>query len=216
MSDVRVAFRKWGGRPHWEFDATVVGEDEHGVWVGAPIGTPVHRPGAAYEAPADFVSVIPPDHAFVATFYAEHPRPAGSPPIELYVDITTVPTWGNGDHARLVTMVDLDLDVVRGRSGRVWVDDEDEFADHRVRFGYPDDVVRLAATSCETVLAEVVAGRGVFAPELGRLWLSRLPSCSPASWSPARVPARPGEARTAGARADGPPAAAAARRTPRG
>ena len=33
--------------------------------------------------------------------------------------------------AATVTAVDLDLDVVRGWTGRVWVDDEDEFAAHR-------------------------------------------------------------------------------------
>ena len=59
----------------------------------------------------------------------------------MYVDITTVPVWA-GD---TVTAVDLDLDVVRGWTGRVWVDDEDEFAAHRVRYGYPSDLVRLAA-----------------------------------------------------------------------
>ncbi|WP_180935649.1 DUF402 domain-containing protein [Nocardioides ungokensis] len=37
----------------------------------------------------------------------------------------------------MLRAVDLDLDVVRGRTGRVWIDDEDEFAEHRVRFGYP-------------------------------------------------------------------------------
>ena len=58
-----------------------------------------------------------------------------------------------------VTAVDLDLDVVRGWTGRVWVDDEDEFADHRVRFGYPADVVRMAAPSCEAVRTDV-AGAG--------------------------------------------------------
>ena len=43
----------------------------------------------------------------------------------------------------MLRAVDLDLDVVRGPTGRVWVDDEDEFADHRVRFGYPEEVARL-------------------------------------------------------------------------
>jgi protein associated with RNAse G/E len=75
-------------------------------------------------------------------------------------------------------MVDLDLDVVRGRTGRVWVDDEDEFADHRVRFGYPDDLVRLAAASCDDVHEGVLAGRWAFAPDLGRRWLSRLAASS--------------------------------------
>jgi hypothetical protein len=180
VSDVRVLFRKWHDRPHWEYDARLVGEDEHGTWVGAPAGTHLSRPGAAFDSPAEFVSVVPREGAFVATFYGAHPRPPGDP-VELYVDITTVPTWTtDADGRAVLTMVDLDLDVVRGRSGRVWVDDEDEFADHRVRFDYPDEVVRLATTSCGTVHAQVLAGSGPFAPGLGRAWLSRLASATSA------------------------------------
>ena len=78
---------------------------------------------------------------FVATFYAR----GGTAHCDVYVDITTVPVW-SGD---TVTAVDLDLDVVRGWTGRVWVDDEDEFAAHRVRYAYPSDLVRLAVTSCD-------------------------------------------------------------------
>ena len=169
-----MVFRKWGGRPHWEYDAQVVGDDEHGTWVGARAGTRLERPGAAFDAPADFVSLVPREGAFVATFYGEHPGPAGDPPIELYVDITTVPEWAHDSGQAVVVMVDLDLDVVRGRSGRVWVDDE--FAAHRVRYRYPQDVVRLAAASCDAVHAGVVAGQGAFDAAVGRSWLTRLAS----------------------------------------
>ena len=56
--------------------------------------------------------------------------------------------------------VDLDLDVIRGTTGRVWVDDEDEFAEHRVSLGYPDEVIEQAITSCQSVLAAVEDGGG--------------------------------------------------------
>jgi hypothetical protein len=170
---VRMVFRKWGDRPHWEYDAVRLGRDEHGTWLGAPAGTTVSRPGASFVSPAVFVSVVPPDEPFVATFYAPHAKGPGDP-VELYVDITTVPCWTDA----VVTTVDLDLDVVRGRSGRVWVDDEDEFADHRVRYGYPHDVVVLATGSCERVHAAVRAGTGPFDQALGRTWLSRVPTAA--------------------------------------
>ena len=166
---VRKVVTKWGGRPHWEHDTTVVGTDEHGTWLGARAGTLVSRPGVSFAASSAFVSVVPPDGAFVATFYAPHDKGPGDP-VELYVDITTVPTWADG----VVTMIDLDLDVVRGRSGRVWIDDEDEFAAHRVALGYPADVVALATSSCDAVHAAVSAGEGPFDQALGRTWLSRL------------------------------------------
>jgi uncharacterized protein len=78
------------------------------------------------------------------------------------VDVSTVPTWLTGHPGRTVTVVDLDLDVVRGWSGRVWVEDEDEFADHRLRYAYPGDVVRLAATSCARVRCAVEEGRAPY------------------------------------------------------
>ena len=104
----------------------------------------------------DQVGLVPPADApdterwCVSTFHG----PGGSLPVAVYVDIATPPVW---DGSTLRT-VDLDLDVVRNDAGEVWVDDEDEFAEHRVAFGYPDEVSRLAMTSCDRVHAAVTAG----------------------------------------------------------
>ena len=69
--------------------------------------------------------------------------------------------------------VDLDLDVICGPTGRVWIDDEDEFAEHRVRFGYPDEVVRAALASCDRVHAAVVGERAPYDGSADA-WLARL------------------------------------------
>ena len=89
--------------------------------------------------------------------------------MRVYVDVTTPPVWDGS----VLRAVDLDLDVVRGNTGRVWVDDEDEFADHRVRFGYPGEVTTAAMYSCDRVHAAVAAG---VAPYDGSAatWLSRV------------------------------------------
>ena len=157
---VRVVARKWPDRPHWEHDAEHLGEDEHGVWVGAGPGTRLSRPGAWVLTDQVQVTLVPRDAAFVATFYA----PGGQAHCDVYVDITTVPVWhvGRAGAPDTVTAVDLDLDVVRGWTGRVWVEDDDEFADHRVRYGYPGGLVRLAVSSCEAVRLAVEAGRPPF------------------------------------------------------
>ena len=183
-----MVFRKWGDRPHWEFDARRLGSDAYGHWVGAPAGTHLARPGAEFVADSAFVTLVPRDEPFVATFYDRH-HEGPADPVELYVDITTVPQWiadgtadGTGDRTvEVLTAVDLDLDVVRGRSGRVWVDDEDEFADHRGRYGYPVEVVALATASLDRVHTAVRAGTGAFDPELGRGWLSRLAAAAASS-----------------------------------
>jgi protein associated with RNAse G/E len=167
---VRLVARKWPDRPHWEHDGEHLGEDEHGVWVGARVGTLVSRPGASLVTDQAQVTLIPRDQAFMATFYA----PGGIAHCDLYVDITTVPTWDtSGVSGDSVRAVDLDLDVVRGWSGRVWVEDEDEFAAHRVRYAYPGDVVRLAASTCEAVRVAVEQGRAPYDGS-ARTWFTAL------------------------------------------
>ena len=159
---------KWGGRPHWEYEAVLLGSDEHGDWLGIPGGTHMSRPDAEYVAPVAQVVLVPlagPDdeRGWLATFHA----PGG--PVQVYVDMTTPPAWDGP----VLRAVDLDLDVVRGATGRVWIDDEDEFARHRVEFGYPDETARLAMRTCDRVQADVTAARAPYDGTPGA-WLARL------------------------------------------
>ena len=160
-----MAFTKWGDRPHWEYDAVHLGTDEHGTWVGLPVGTQVARPGREFRTDEAQVVLVPPA-GFVATYYAR----GGSTPCDLYVDITTVPRLGQD----VMRAVDLDLDVVRGWTGRVWVDDEDEFAEHRVRYGYPPEVVEHAVRTCTRVRGEVERSEVPFDPETPAGWFAML------------------------------------------
>jgi hypothetical protein len=145
---VWVAMSKWGDQPHWEYGALWLGSDDQGDWLGLPAGTPMSRPGYALVSQNDQVALVPaadgPDgeRGWFAGFHGE-PRDW----VDVYVDITTPPVW----EGSTVRAVDLDLDVIRRVDDSVFVDDEDEFAEHRVAFGYPDDVVRAAAQSCDRV-----------------------------------------------------------------
>jgi hypothetical protein len=152
---VRVECRKWPDAPHWEFDGTLLGVDGHGTWIGVARGTLLASPVRAFQAAADHVTLVPHDAWWLATFYGSDPRR----PFDTYVDIATPAVW---HHDALVRAVDLDLDVIKGTTGRVWVDDEDEFAEHRVRLGYPAEVVSSAVSSCESVLAAVSDGSAPF------------------------------------------------------
>jgi protein associated with RNAse G/E len=138
---VRVVYRKFDGSLHWNQPGRLLGEDEFGVWVGGPAGTPVWR-GERQVNPAehDHVMLFPRDGWWTALFNAPPHR------TEIYCDITTVPTWPTPD---VVTMIDLDLDVRRRRVGTVEILDEDEFALHRVRYGYPPEVVEQARAAAE-------------------------------------------------------------------
>lgn len=161
---VDVRFTKWGGGRHWEFPVTYLGRDEHGHWGGSPAGTRLARPGHAFTSAFDWVTLFPHDAPWAASFY-------GSPdqPVELYVDVTTPARWGGGE----VTLVDLDLDVIRMRDGSLVLDDEDEFDAHRVELGYPDDVVDLARRSAVDLMAAVGARAEPFGA-VGHTWLTRL------------------------------------------
>jgi hypothetical protein len=156
---------KWGDRPHWEFDALLLGSDRHGDWIGIPAHTPMVRPGATFTPPVDSVVLVPGGGpGWLATFYAPGFR------VEVYVDITTPAVWDG----RVLRATDLDLDVVRGEKGRVWVDDEDEFADHRLRYGYPEEVVAEASRTCTTVHAAIRAGDAPFDGQAPSPWLHDL------------------------------------------
>jgi hypothetical protein len=154
---VRIEMEKWGARPHWHIPARWLGSDVHGDWVGIPAGTLMRRPGMETVSEFDQVGLVPTTgdgvaRGFLATF---HESPA---PTWVYVDMTTPPDW-DGDTVRAV---DLDLDVIRMRDGHVVVDDEDEFAEHRVELGYPDEIVDLALASRDRVLDAVLEEREPF------------------------------------------------------
>lgn len=142
---ITVQFFKYPDRLHWRHDMERLGEDEHGVWLGAAAGAIVQR---GTEPPKElhhpFVQLIP-RASYWALIYngADHKYP-------IYIDISTPATWVN-EHR--VEMIDIDLDVVRWKDGSVGVLDEDEFLDHQVRFGYPNWLVDQARnTAAELVL----------------------------------------------------------------
>ena len=141
---------KWGGTPHWEMDGVYLGQDEAGDWIGFPVGTHMSRPGMSLTSENDQVGLVPAagtgvGRAWLATFHG----PGGI--VWTYVDMTTVPEWDG----HTVRAVDLDLDVVEGLDRHVFVDDQDEFDEHRVELGYPREVVDLAMVTRDLVLTAV-------------------------------------------------------------
>lgn len=167
---VHVAMSKWGGTPHWEFDTLALGEDDFGTWFGTPIGTSVTRPGASFVTEHEHVVLVPrpqllgahPHADWVATFYAGHR-------IHTYVDITTQSWWDDD----VVRAVDLDLDVIRTSDDLVFVDDEDEFAEHQVQLGYPVELIAGAERACALVERAVADRSGPFAG-VSESWLDAL------------------------------------------
>jgi hypothetical protein len=162
---VVVRFTKWGDRPHWVIPTSRLGRDGHGTWLAMPAGTRMRRPGLDVTARHDTVLLVPDDAHFVASFQAD----AAAEEHAVYVDVATPASWSDGE----VTMVDLDLDVIRRGDGHVFVDDEDEFAEHQALFGYPAEVVAAARASCEAVLDAVCRGLAPF-DDAADPWLARV------------------------------------------
>ncbi|WP_214412984.1 DUF402 domain-containing protein [Sphaerisporangium fuscum] len=161
---IEVRYTKFDGSLHWHHSAKVLGEDEHGVWTGSPAGTSGRRgsePPIVWSNP--FVMLFPRDAWWTAVFNGLPSKAA------IYCDITTVPQWRDGH----VTMVDLDLDVLRMRDGRVLLDDEDEFAEHRVRYSYPAEVVTEAERSAAWLMEAVAGHRQPFSGAHER-WLAEI------------------------------------------
>lgn len=169
---VELAFSKYDGQPHWTYPARFLGRDGYGSWIGGGAGTVLSRPGLHYVWDGDFVLLVPTDRAFVVTMNG----PTSLVRSEFYVDITTVPSWHRPADGRgaQVRAVDLDLDVVRRFGERqAFLDDEDEFEEHRVRFGYPADLVETARSEAARVLADLSADAEPYR-SVAAGWLARV------------------------------------------
>jgi hypothetical protein len=153
---VRVHYRKYDGTAHRDYPARRLAVDQHGTWLGVTAGTASIYHGEPSVEQIPFVLLVPRDTWWTAMF---NPPPRTS---EVYCDITSPARWEQGED--VVHLVDLDLDVVRRRhSGKVEVRDEDEFAEHRVRFGYPDEVVAPARAAAAWLRAALRDGVQPFA-----------------------------------------------------
>lgn len=87
----------------------------------------------------------------------------------VYVDINTPARW----EGPVVTMVDLDLDLVRKRSdGSVVLLDEDEFEAHRVEYSYPEHLVAGAREAAGAIVVPLENGQEPFG-SVGDSWLER-------------------------------------------
>jgi hypothetical protein len=159
-----IRFTKWGGRRHWRYPMEPLGSDRYGRWFGARAGTLLRR---GYEDPVvqphNFVVLVPADGCWIASWNGP-----GETDILIYVDVTSEPSV----QPDVVSALDLDLDVVQHRDGTIRVLDEDEFAEHQVRYGYPAEVVEQARATTDDLVARLAAGTEPFAT-VGSDWLER-------------------------------------------
>ena len=165
-------WRKWDGSPHWEHDCVFLGSDRWGDWVGQRSGWRSVRPGREVTADADNVTLIAPSGEWAATFNAAPATYA------VYIDIGWDVRWQDGSP----TGIDMDLDVVRARDGRgIWIDDRDEWSEHRVQYGYPLDIASRLEQVALDLEREVTQEAVPFEAATAAHWLSELDRLAAAS-----------------------------------
>jgi protein associated with RNAse G/E len=148
--------RKWPDSPHYGTTGVVLGEDEHGVWVGAHPGSAIVMPdGTERTGERHALWCVPHDDWFLMHLWHGHPE------VDLYVDICTPPTWS-------------ERGVRMEKGGTVELVDVEEFEEHRMALAYPDDLVEWARRAAMDILARVRDLRAPFNAESAAPWLDQL------------------------------------------
>lgn len=148
-TQITIRRHKWPDRDHYTAVATVLGSDSWGVWAGMRRGAWWYRDGQpVHQARSDLVELLPIEVGWAAEWYEQRP---GGPDFELYCDVTGPLSWGGTD----VTMVDLDLDVIRTFTGETRLLDEDEFELHQVELAYPASMIALARETAAQLMDRV-------------------------------------------------------------
>lgn len=161
---IRLTYRKYDGSLHWHGTMRRLGEDEHGLWLGWGKGMLMARGSEpAVTFAQAHVQLIRRADWWCGAFHGA-PRPTA-----IYCDITTVAEWTASNE---ITLVDLDLDVLRFRDGREpAIVDEDEFLEHQVRYAYPPEVIENARTTADALLVAIQRDEEPFKSAY-RQWLS--------------------------------------------
>jgi len=158
-----------------------LGEDEHGRWLYTPRGSRfrgVDETGRVGElevgqgnrdAGCTVVHLVAPNAWWIAVWYdrAGYVPGRGNPLPYIAIDVCTPPVFTAGEWV----YEDLELDPHRSEDGRVWIDDEDEFA-HACETGLISDAERIAARSAADELQHLLLATAEPFATAGWDWLS--------------------------------------------
>nr|WP_208382329.1 DUF402 domain-containing protein [Microbacterium ulmi] len=157
-------WRKWDGSPHWLHECVYLGADSWGDWFGQLPGWSSARPGRELDVAHANVTLLPPSGEWV---YTANAAPYHTP---IYIDLAWDVRWEGAEP----TGIDMDLDVVDRLDTGVYIEDRDEWDEHRVHFGYPLEIVdRLEAVAID-LERRVAASEPPFDEATSRRWFARL------------------------------------------
>ncbi|WP_106814837.1 DUF402 domain-containing protein [Microbacterium timonense] len=162
---LQFRWRKWDGGRHWVNDCIYLGSDRWGDWLGQPDGWRNVRPGLELMADGPNVTLLPPSGDYAMTVHGSPRR------VRIYIDIAWDIRWED----REPQGIDMDLDVVKAIDGRgLFIDDRDEWDEHRVAYGYPLDIVEKLEALAVDLEARVAAADAPFDDATADAWLARL------------------------------------------
>lgn len=157
-------WRKWDGGVHWVHECVYLGRDRWGDWFGQLPGWDSSRPGRVVVPRHPNVTLVPPSGDYA---YTRNAPPHGTP---TYIDIA----WDVHFDDAEPTGIDMDLDVVDREGVGVYIDDRDEWDEHRVAYGYPVDLVERLEALAVDLEAKVLAREAPFDLVTADDWLERL------------------------------------------
>lgn len=144
--NISIQSTKYDGSLHYNYPAMLVRKDTDLVIAYTPPGMPVKSYRGAMTTANHSLQLFWADRPYNlhVNWYADwQPRTH-------YINIASAATWHDG----AIRFIDLDLDVIwRAATGEVILDDEDEFLEHQVRFGYPADLIAQTWRGCDEVRA---------------------------------------------------------------
>jgi protein associated with RNAse G/E len=133
MQSMQIHSTKYDGSLHYHYAISVVRSEPNLLVSYTKPGTPVESYRGSMVAGRHSLGYYWSDRPYNLTVnWSLDWRP-----ISHYINVATPATWENGT----LHFIDLDLDIIWRHDGIVILDDEDEFELHRVRYGYPAELV---------------------------------------------------------------------------
>ena len=157
-------WRKWDGATHWVHECLYLGSDRWGDWFGQLPGMRSTRPGRDICVQFANVTLLPPSRDWVLTMNDPAHR------TRVYIDLAWDAAWTGEDP----TGIDMDLDVIDQEARGVWIDDRDEWDEHRVAYAYPLDIVEHLEQVTLDLEGRVRAHEAPFDRDTAAHWLAVL------------------------------------------
>lgn len=161
---------KYDGALNYHWPARLLWEDAAGFIWFARAGDPFTRPAGTTPVPYDWVGRVWYDRWYLVDASLLPASETGEAGIvhHYYCNLGLPGQW----RENVYEFTDLDLDLLIYPDGRHILLDEDEFAAHQVRFGYPAETVANVLQATQDVLALARSGAAPFDGTLARFHIA--------------------------------------------